>query len=33
MKLYARDPKGRPIEFFREVRDEIKGNVLDLIAG
>ncbi len=26
-----RDPKGRPIEFFREVRDEIKEKVLKLI--
>lgn len=28
-----RDPKGRPMEFFREVRDEIKEKVLELIAG
>lgn len=28
-----RDPKCKPIEFFAEVRDEIKGKVLELIAG
>jgi len=28
-----RDPKGKPIWFFREVRDEIKDKVLELIAG
>lgn len=28
-----RDPKGKPIEFFREIRDEIKVKVLELIAG
>jgi len=27
-----RDPKGRPIEFFREVREEIKEKVLDLMG-
>jgi arsenate reductase len=26
-----RDPKGKPVEFFREVRDEIKEKVLKLI--
>lgn len=26
------DPKGKPMEFFREVRDEVKGKVLELLA-
>lgn len=27
-----RDPKGKPVEFFREVRNEIKERVLELIG-
>lgn len=27
-----RDPKGKSVEFFREVRNEIKGKVMGLIA-